>query len=108
MDGAAADLSGQLDRNVAGNRRAEIGALRAHQQAILKLMGHRGLGKAEMITKEKWVSIMSSCGFSEEQMQGWHAEFERSAPEEHEEFLKFLHIPAAEIGEIRRKSREGF
>ena len=86
---------------------AEIGALRAHQQAIVKLMGHRALGKAEMISKEKWVSIMKACGFSEEQMQGWHAEFERSAPEEHQEFLEFLHIPSAEIGEIRKRSREG-
>jgi DNA-binding transcriptional MerR regulator len=35
---------------------AEIGCLRAHQQAILRLLGHKALGKAEMITKEKWVS----------------------------------------------------
>ena len=46
-----------------------------------------------MITKEKWVSIMKACGLSEEQMHRWHAEFERSAPEEHQEFLEFLHIP---------------
>jgi hypothetical protein len=58
-----------------------------------------------MISKEKWVSIMQSCGFSEEQMHRWHAEFERSAPEEHQEFLEFLHIPAAEIKTIRNQSR---
>jgi MerR family transcriptional regulator, thiopeptide resistance regulator len=84
---------------------AEIGALRAHQQAILRLLGSRTLGRAEMITKEKWVSIMQSCGFSEAQMQRWHAEFERSAPNEHQEFLEFLHIPAAEIETIRKTSR---
>jgi DNA-binding transcriptional MerR regulator len=86
---------------------AEIEALRAHQQAILQLLGSRALRKAEMITKEKWVSIMRSCGFSEEQMNRWHAEFERSAPEEHQEFLEFLHIPAAEIKTIREHSRAG-
>ena len=86
---------------------AEIEALRAHQQAILQLLGSRALRKAEMITKEKWVSIMRSCGFSEEQMNRWHAEFERSAPEEHQEFLEFLHIPAAEIKTIRQQSRAG-
>ena len=84
---------------------AEIEALRAHQHAIMQLLGHRSLRKAEMITKEKWVSIMKSCGFSNEQMQRWHAEFERSAPEEHQEFLEFLHIPAQEINTIREQSR---
>jgi DNA-binding transcriptional MerR regulator len=88
---------------------AEIEALRAHQHAILQLLGSKALrrSKAEMITKEKWVSIMRSCGFSEEQMHRWHAEFERSAPEEHQEFLEFLHIPDAEIKTIRAQSRAG-
>ena len=57
-----------------------------------------------MITKEKWVSIMRSTGFTEEQMMAWHTEFERSAPDEHQEFLEFLHIPAAEIERIRTAS----
>ena len=35
-------------------------------------------------------------------------EFERSAPQEHQEFLEFLHIPAAEIETIRQQSRTGF
>ena len=86
---------------------AEIGTLRAHQQAILKLLEHSALGKAKMITKEKWVSIMKGCGFTQEQMSRWHAEFERSAPAEHQEFLEFLHIPANEIKSIREHSRKG-
>ncbi len=86
---------------------AEIDALRTHQHAILQLLGSKALGKAEMITKEKWVSIMKSCGLSEDQMDRWHAEFERSAPDEHQEFLEFLHIPPAEIKTIREKSRAG-
>ena len=61
-----------------------------------------------MITKDKWVSIMRSCGFSDDQMHRWHEEFERSAPQEHQEFLEFLHISAGEIGTIREKSRTGF
>src|SRR5271157_783956 len=87
---------------------SEIGTLRAHQRAILKLLEHKALGKVMMITKEKWVSIMKACGFSADQMHRWHAEFERSAPQEHQEFLEFLHIPAAEIKTIRQKSRSGF
>jgi DNA-binding transcriptional MerR regulator len=84
---------------------AEIGTLRAHQQAILKLLEHKALGKAKMITKQKWVSIMQGCGFTNEQMRAWHAEFERSAPQEHQEFLEFLHIPQEEIQSIRKQSR---
>jgi MerR family transcriptional regulator, thiopeptide resistance regulator len=98
------DASGILQRRLV-ELDAEIEALRAHQHAIMQLLGHRALRKAEMITKEKWVSIMKSCGFSNEQMHRWHAEFERSAPEEHQEFLEFLHIPAHEINTIREQSR---
>ena len=103
---AAGNASGVLKRRLV-ELDAEIEALRAHQHAILQLLGSRALGKADMITKEKWVSIMRSCGFSEEQMHRWHTEFERSAPEEHQEFLEFLHIPAAEIKTIRNQSRAG-
>jgi MerR family transcriptional regulator, thiopeptide resistance regulator len=100
------DASGVLKRRLV-ELDAEIEALRAHQQAILQLLGSRALRKAEMITKQKWVSIMTSCGFSEEQMHRWHAEFERSAPDEHQEFLEFLHIPEPEIKTIRELSRTG-
>jgi DNA-binding transcriptional MerR regulator len=103
---ATGDASSVLKRRLV-ELDAEIEALRAHQHAILQLLGSRALGKADMITKEKWVSIMRSCGFSEEQMHRWHAEFERSAPEEHHEFLEFLHIPPTEIKTIRENSRTG-
>jgi MerR family transcriptional regulator, thiopeptide resistance regulator len=101
------DAKGVLKRRLV-ELDAEIEALRAHQHAILQLLGSRALGKGDMITKEKWVSIMRGCGFSDEQMNRWHAEFERSAPEEHQEFLEFLHIGPAEIKTIRDKSRNGF
>jgi DNA-binding transcriptional MerR regulator len=101
---AAPNASGVLKRRLV-ELDAEIEALRAHQHAILQLLGSRALGKADMITKEKWVSIMRGCGFTEEQMSRWHAEFERSAPTEHQEFLEFLHISPAEIKTIREKSR---
>lgn len=87
---------------------AEIQLLRAHQQSILTLLQSTTFRKANMITKDKWVSIMRACGFSDEQMHRWHTEFERSAPEEHQEFLEFLHIPTAEIATIRKRSRSGF
>ena len=83
---------------------AEIDTLRGHQRAILKLL-NTNLGRTKVVTKEKWVSVMKASGFTEADMHRWHAEFERSAPEEHQEFLEFLHIPEAEIRQIRQWSR---
>lgn len=85
----------------------EIETRRAHQRAILKLLKNDSIGRNEMITKEKWVSIMKASGLTEADMHRWHAEFEKAAPEEHREFLEFLHIPAEEIQTIRDWSRKG-
>ena len=60
-----------------------------------------------MITKDKWVSIMRAAGFSEHDMERWHTEFEKNAPQEHQEFLEFLHIGTDEIAKIREWSRKG-
>jgi len=85
----------------------EIETRRAHQRAILKLLQNDSIGRNKMITKEKWVSIMKASGLTEADMHRWHAEFEKAAPEEHQEFLEFLHIPAAEIRTIRDWSARG-
>jgi DNA-binding transcriptional MerR regulator len=50
---------------------------------------------------EAGIEIMRAAGFSEEQMQRWHREFEKAEPAEHEEFLQFPHIPPAEVKQIR-------
>jgi hypothetical protein len=39
-------------------------------------------------------------------MARWHAEFESAAPDDHEEFLKFLQISKEEIRRIREWSRK--
>jgi DNA-binding transcriptional MerR regulator len=89
----------------------EVAKLRAHQRSILRLLGNtKMLERTTMITKERWVSIMSAAGFTETDMGRWHAEFERSAPDEHQEFLEFLRVPKGEIQAIRSWSatwREG-
>ncbi len=86
---------------------AEIDRLRGHQRAIARLLPRAGaLGRRDVITKDKWVEIMRKAGFSRDDMHRWHAEFERSAPAEHQEFLEFLHIPGDEIESIRDFSRK--
>jgi MerR family transcriptional regulator, thiopeptide resistance regulator len=101
--GAAAILKRRLEE-----LDGEIEALRTHQQAILKLLRARtSLRRQKVITKEKWVSIMQAAGFAEPDMRRWHVEFEKQAPEEHQEFLQFLNIPPNEITAIREWSRAG-
>ena len=94
------DAAGVLERRFVEIGQA-IDRMREHQHAIARLLHTKQMRKDRMITKQKWTSIMSSAGFSEEDMRRWHAEFEKSAPGEHQEFLEFLHIPAEEIKTIR-------
>ena len=85
----------------------DIETLRGHQHAILRLLRKsRALGRVETMTKDKWVAIMRGAGFTEADMTRWHAEFEQAAPEEHQEFLKYLQIVPEEIRRIRDRSRK--
>jgi DNA-binding transcriptional MerR regulator len=83
----------------------EIETLRAHQRAILKLLKNDSIGRKQMMTKEKWVSIMKASGLTEREMHRWHAEFEKAAPDDHQEFLEYLKISAGEIQDIRQRFR---
>jgi len=86
---------------------SDIHRLREHQRVILQLLQNKTiLRRAKKMTKDKWVSIMKAAGLSEDDMRRWHREFEKAAPEDHNEFLQFLHIPAAEITSIRDWSRK--
>src|SRR5436305_5542570 len=63
----------------------EIARLREHQRAIARLLDSTNrMRRMDMVTKEKWVSVMQAAGFSDDQMHRWHMEFEKSAPQEHQ------------------------
>jgi DNA-binding transcriptional MerR regulator len=86
---------------------AEIERLKEHQRAILRLLEHQTIFlRRKDMNKEKWVAIMKAAGFADDDMQKWHKEFERAAPEDHQEFLEYLKIPKNEIDRIRAWSRE--
>jgi hypothetical protein len=70
------------------------------------LQSKNSIGEKKRMTKEKWVAIMRSAGFTEADMHRWHIEFEYSAPEDHQQFLEFLHIRLPEIQNIREWSRQ--
>jgi DNA-binding transcriptional MerR regulator len=105
LDGPRDDAAAVLQR-----RMVELGAgierLRDQQRSIARLLKSANkLRSTPMVTKEKWVTIMKAAGFSEDDMRRWHAEFEKGAPDGHQEFLEFLHIPPDELSRIRAWSR---
>jgi DNA-binding transcriptional MerR regulator len=105
LDSSRDDAAAVLRRRLA-ELSAGIERLRDQQRAIARLLksAHK-LRSIPMVTKDKWVAIMKAAGFSEDDMRRWHAEFEKAAPGEHQEFLEFLHIPAEELSRIRAWSR---
>lgn len=57
------------------------------------------------VNKEQWVSMFEELGLDGKAMHRWHRLFESRHPEGHQGFLEWLGISAAEISEIRQKSR---
>jgi DNA-binding transcriptional MerR regulator len=103
LDRPLSDAFGVLNRRLV-ELDAEIEGLRSHQRSILQLLKIK-LGRNTPMTKEMWTAIMEKAGLSNEDMWRWHGEFERSAPDEHQKFLEYLNITAAEIKLIRARSR---
>jgi len=106
LDDAPNDAAGVLKRRLV-ELSGEIEKLRDHQRAIARLLKDTDqLRRFSMVTKEKWVAVMRAAGFTDNDMHRWHAQFEKSAPQEHQEFLEFLHIPPDEVQSIRDWSRK--
>jgi len=83
---------------------AEISRLRQQQSFILSLLDDKSIiGSTRILTKEQWVNYLRKAGLDEAGMNRWHAEFEASSPEAHQDFLESLGLPAAEISLIRGK-----
>jgi DNA-binding transcriptional MerR regulator len=86
----------------------EIRALRNQQHFIVKLLKNdRALSKIRVMNKESWIKLLDRAGLDEAARDKWHAEFERLAPDAHQDFLESLGIPGKEITLIRRYSRHG-
>jgi len=83
--------------------REEMDALRHQQKLVAGLLGRPELldENRESMDRKTWSSLLASAGFSEADMRRWHMDFERMAPEKHEQFLRFLRIPKRERSMIR-------
>ncbi len=85
----------------------EIAALRAQQQTICSIM-NTNLPELDprALSKQRWTGVLRAAGFDDDDMRRWHVEFERLAPDAHQEFLESLAIDENEIDTIRRWSRQ--
>jgi len=88
------------------NISTEIAQLRQQQHVIVKLLGRsQPFADPRIMTRERWVSTLMAAGLDEDGMRKWHAEFERAAPQAHQDFLESIGIEHEEIALIREKSR---
>lgn len=86
----------------------EIQQLRDQQGLILRLLGSKAPAfAARVVDKATWVEMLRAAGLDEAGMQRWHREFERVAPDGHQQLLESLGIEAAEIASIRAWSAGG-
>ncbi|OGW40133.1 MAG: MerR family transcriptional regulator [Nitrospirae bacterium GWD2_57_9] len=86
----------------------EIRALRSQQHFIVKLFKNdRAISRIRVMDKGSWIKLLETAGLDEAARDKWHAEFERLAPEAHQDFLEALGIPVKEVALIRKYSRGG-
>jgi DNA-binding transcriptional MerR regulator len=78
-----------------------------HQQRLLAgMLRQVTSGKRfPIVDVELWVEMLDAAGMDEDARHRWHTEFERRAPEGHQEFLLSLGIPVEEVRRIQRWSR---
>ena len=84
----------------------QIVSLRSQQRLLAAL--HHNLSARQLpplLDKQAWVEMLRLAGMDEPAMGRWHAEFERRAPEEHEQFIASLGISPGEVAGIRKWSR---
>ncbi|EKD51533.1 MAG: transcriptional regulator [uncultured bacterium] len=94
-------LEGQL-----GEINQRISLLRNQQQIIIKILKKNSMiKKIRAMNKNQWSALLRLAGLDEEGMITWHVEFEKMAPEAHQDFLESLNISKEEIRHIRNWSK---
>jgi DNA-binding transcriptional MerR regulator len=94
-------LADALEKQVSALNR-QLAQLRAQQRVVLALLQSPSAERrSRAISKESWTGMFRSIGLDDADMQRWHAHFETSMPEAHQDFLESLGLGAAEVKRIR-------
>jgi DNA-binding transcriptional MerR regulator len=84
----------------------KIIGLKNQQRMLAGMLRQVAAGKQlATVDTQLWVEMLEAAGMDEAAMKRWHMEFERRAPDGHQEFLRSLGIPASEVVRIRSWSR---
>ena len=82
-----------------------IVGLKNQQRLLAGMLRKVASGKRPpSVDKEMWIEMLRAAGMDQNAMNRWHTEFERRAPDGHQEFLLSLGIPPDEAARIRRLS----
>ncbi|MGO8700637.1 MAG: MerR family transcriptional regulator [Limisphaerales bacterium] len=83
-----------------------IVGLKKQQRMLAGMLRRVATGKQlATVDTALWVEMLEAAGMDDAAKKRWHMEFERRAPEGHQEFLLSLGIPADEVTRIRSWSR---
>ena len=94
-----------LEKRMQETAEAILG-LKNQQRLLAGMLRQVATGKLPAsVNKQLWVEMLRAAGMDQNAMHRWHIEFERRAPEGHQEFLLSLGIPRDEVERIRRLSR---
>ena len=85
----------------------KMAGLKNQQRLLAGMLYQVASGKRPpKVDVKLWVEMLRAAGMDHDGMHRWHSEFERRAPQGHEEFLLSLGLPPHEVEEVRRLSRE--
>ena len=85
---------------------ATIVGLKSQQRVLARMLSRIASRNASPpVDVDLWVEMLEAAGMDEKARKRWHMEFERRAPEAHDEFLRSLGISGEEVPRIRRWSR---
>jgi DNA-binding transcriptional MerR regulator len=85
---------------------ANIVDLKNQQRVLAGMLSSFASGNSPSpVDKKLWVEMLQAAGMNQKARKRWHTEFERRAPEAHNEFLLSLGIPREEVAKIRCWSR---
>ncbi len=107
LSSGGGEVAAVLERRLAALNQ-EIARLRAQQDVIVRILRRPSLRRrVRGLDKDGWVALLRAAGLDDAGMETWHREFERLAPEAHQDFLESLRIPAGDIRSIRAWARRG-
>jgi DNA-binding transcriptional MerR regulator len=81
---------------------AQVARLRMQQRVVLSLLelSSKRPGKRSL-SKDTWTDMFRAIGMSDDEMRQWHANFEKTMPDAHADFLQALGLGDKEIRRIR-------